>query len=57
VLTGHLADKIADTYEESTEARFALFPGGIVNVDQGPDGYLYVLTFAGKIYRVMPESG
>lgn len=57
VLGGHLSDKIADTYEESIEARFALFPGGVVNVDQGPDGYLYVLTFAGKVYRIMPESG
>ena len=28
--------------------------GGITDLQVGPDGYLYVLTFAGSIYRIVP---
>lgn len=54
--TGDLSDHIADSYDESLEARLGLFPGGIVDLETGPDGYLYVLTFTGKVYRLVPSS-
>jgi glucose/arabinose dehydrogenase len=50
-----LADGIADTYEEGFLARFGSFPGGITEVETGPDGYLYVMTFGGTIYRITPS--
>jgi glucose/arabinose dehydrogenase len=31
------------------------FGGGITDIETGPDGYLYVLTYAGAIYRVEPR--
>jgi len=30
------------------------FDGGITDLQVVPDGYLYVLTFAGSIYRIVP---
>jgi glucose/arabinose dehydrogenase len=30
------------------------FVGGITDIATGPDGYLYILTLAGNIYRIMP---
>ena len=30
------------------------FDGGITDLQVGPDGYLYVLTFVGSIYRIVP---
>jgi glucose/arabinose dehydrogenase len=29
------------------------FPQGITDIETGPDGYLYVLTFAGDLYRIV----
>jgi glucose/arabinose dehydrogenase len=52
--TGNLADHIADSYDESLKARVGLFPGGVVDIKTGPDGYLYMLTFTGKVYRIEP---
>lgn len=49
-----LADGFADTYEEGYLARFGSFPGGITDIATGPDGFLYVLTFGGQIYRIAP---
>jgi glucose/arabinose dehydrogenase len=31
--------------------------GGITDLQVGPDGYLSVLTNAGSIYRITPNSG
>ena len=52
--TGDLSDNIADNYDESLHIRFGLFPGGVVDIATGPDGYLYVLTFSGKVYKIEP---
>ena len=30
--------------------------GGITDLQVGPDGYLYALTFPGSIYRIVPTS-
>ena len=58
VLNGTLANKISDTPQDSQPLIFASgFDGGITDLQVGPDdGYLYVLTFAGSIYRIVPTS-
>jgi aldose sugar dehydrogenase len=30
--------------------------GGITDIETGPDGYLYILTFAGDVYRILPAG-
>jgi glucose/arabinose dehydrogenase len=56
VLNGTLANKISNTPQDSQPLIFASgFDGGITDLQVGPDdGYLYVLTFAGSIYRIVP---
>lgn len=44
-LKGPLADKVANTPEESEEIRFAKGMGLITDLEVGPDGNLYVLSF------------
>src|SRR5215467_13061849 len=58
VLNGTLANKISNTPQDSQPLIFASgFDGGITDLQAGPDdGYLYVLTFAGSIYRIVPTS-
>jgi aldose sugar dehydrogenase len=54
VLGNTLADKIANTPEDAKPVIFGTgFDGGITDLQVGPDGYLYVLTFAGAIYRIV----
>jgi glucose/arabinose dehydrogenase len=57
-LNGTLADKISDTPQDSQPLIFASgFDGGVTDLQVGPgDGYLYVLTFTGSIYRIVPTS-
>jgi glucose/arabinose dehydrogenase len=57
VLNGTLSNKISNTPQDSQPLIFASgFDGGITDLQVGPDGYLYVLTFAGNIYRISPAS-
>jgi aldose sugar dehydrogenase len=52
-----LEDFVADSSEEVKEVTFGTrFPGGITDIETGPDGLLYVLTFNGNLYRVSPVS-
>jgi aldose sugar dehydrogenase len=53
-----LSNKISNTPQDSQPLIFAGgFDGGITDLQVGPeDGYLYVLTFAGSIYRIIPSS-
>ena len=54
-LNGHLSDRIANTPEELDGVRFAEGFSGITDLEVGPDGYLYVLTYGkGTIYRIVP---
>ena len=58
LLDGQLSDKIANTTEERNEALFATGFAGVTDLEVGPDGYLYILTFhksQGSIYRIVPE--
>ena len=54
----HQLNKISNTPQDSQPLIFASgFDGGITDLQVGPDdGYLYVLTFAGSIYRIVPTS-
>jgi aldose sugar dehydrogenase len=69
ILKGALADKVADTDEEYKEILFASGFNGITDIEVGPDGYLYLLTFhertkadrqhyygQGAIYRIVPAD-
>jgi glucose/arabinose dehydrogenase len=31
-----------------------VFEGGITDIETGPDGFLYILTLNGSIYRISP---
>lgn len=56
ILSDVLADKVADSDEESMELVFGSGFGGITDMDLGPDGNLYVLSFGkGAIYRISPK--
>jgi aldose sugar dehydrogenase len=59
VLGGDLADRAMDPGDEDSDILFGTGFGGITDVEVGPDGYLYVLTFqddGGSIFRIVPED-
>jgi aldose sugar dehydrogenase len=51
-----LTDRVAETYEEGFLFKVGSFPGGITDLEIGPDGFLYVLTFNGNIHVVVPTE-
>jgi glucose/arabinose dehydrogenase len=58
LLDGPLADKVASK-DEINQAIFAQGFGGITDIEIGPDGYLYILTFGeedGTIYKIVPTT-
>jgi glucose/arabinose dehydrogenase len=57
ILSHELVDKVANTDQETKGIIFGSGFGGITDIDVGPDGYLYILSFGkGKIYRVIPQT-
>jgi glucose/arabinose dehydrogenase len=59
ILGGGLADRALDSGDEVGDILFGTGFGGITDVEVGPDGYLYVLTFqddGGSIFRIVPEG-
>jgi aldose sugar dehydrogenase len=55
-LSGPLADKVANTPGEMRDNIFGSGFGVITDIQIGPDdGYLYVLTYGGTIYRIVPS--
>jgi glucose/arabinose dehydrogenase len=55
-LTGVLGDKVADTNSELGDVIFGQFFDGITDIDVGPDGYLYILSYKENnfyIYRIV----
>ena len=69
VLKNNLTDKVADNKKEYKDIIFAEGFRGITDLEIGPDGYMYVLTFHertydgyphyhgnGAIYRIIPEK-
>src|SRR5918992_1454731 len=54
-LEGPLADRVADTAEESQGILFGEGFGPITDLQIGPDGYLYVVSEeGGTIYKIIP---
>jgi glucose/arabinose dehydrogenase len=56
-----LSDLVADTEEESSSVILGTGFGGISDIETGPDGFLYVLTFDretgdGNLYRVTSSA-
>jgi glucose/arabinose dehydrogenase len=51
-----LQDLVADSQQELSAVTLATGFGGITDVETGPDGYLYILTFAGDLYRIVPND-
>ena len=52
-----LTDQVADDEEELSEIIFGSgFENGITDIETGPDGFLYILTFDGNIYRILPAT-
>lgn len=55
-LPGPLKDKIAGDFQELQEVVFAKgFGGGITDIETGIDGYMYILTGNGSLYRIIPS--
>jgi glucose/arabinose dehydrogenase len=48
-LEGDLNDKVAQSSDEMKETMFAQGPGAILDIQMGPDGYIYVLSFLATI--------
>ena len=51
-------DKISNSPKENNSLIFASgFDGGITDLKIGPDdGYLYIITISGSIYRIIPST-
>jgi glucose/arabinose dehydrogenase len=57
VLTGGLADKVADNAGELNQVIFGTGFNGITDLKVGPDGFLYVVSIgAGAIYVIKPAG-
>jgi glucose/arabinose dehydrogenase len=54
-LSGELADKVANSPDELESVIFGR-ELRIADLEVGPDGYLYLLTLTGTIYRVVPAE-
>lgn len=52
-----LTDQVADDEQQLSEIVFGSgFGEGITDIETGPDGFLYILTFNGSIYRILPVT-
>ena len=51
-----LEDNEVDEPKENQPLIFGQGFGGITDIQVGPDGYLYILSYTGSIYRILPIS-
>jgi aldose sugar dehydrogenase len=51
-----LKDLVADNNAEVQAITFGTGFGGITDIETGPDGYLYVLSYNGDLYRIIPAN-
>ena len=52
-----LSDQVADDEQEISDIIFGSgFGDGITDIEMGPEGFLYILTFNGSIYKIMPVT-
>jgi len=52
-----LTDREVNDPKENQPIVFGQGFGGISDIEVGPDGYLYVLSFTGSLFRILPSSG
>jgi glucose/arabinose dehydrogenase len=52
LLDGPLSDKLSNNPDELQGVILGRGFNGITDIEVGPDGYLYILSFAGSIFRV-----
>ena len=56
-LPSTLVDRVANSTADSNPLIFARGFGGITDLQVGPDGYVYILSYTGgAIYRIVPSS-
>lgn len=51
-----LEDLVADDSEEVESVTLGTGFDAISDIETGPDGYLYILTFTGNLYRIVPAN-
>ncbi len=56
VLGGGLADLVAENTDELSSIVLGTGFRGITDIETGPDGYLYVLSYSGSVYRIVPAQ-
>ena len=56
LLDGPLEDRIADNQDELQNAILGHGFNAITDIEVGPDGYLYLLSYAGEIFRISSKG-
>ena len=56
VLSGPLSDKVENSPDASEEIILGRNFGPIVDLEVGPDGYLYVLSMDGRLFRILSAA-
>jgi glucose/arabinose dehydrogenase len=51
-----LEDLVADNDAEARAVTLGTGFRGITDIETGPDGYLYVLSYSGNVYRIVPSN-
>jgi aldose sugar dehydrogenase len=54
-LNGSLSDKVANSDSEQRNLIFGRGFDTITDMQVGPDGYVYVLSYTGKIFKIIPK--
>ena len=54
--TAPLADREVNDPKENQPIVFGQGFGGIADLQTGPDGYLYVLSYTGSLFRILPST-
>ena len=54
--TALLADKEVNDPKENQPFIFGQGFGGITDIEVGPDGFMYVLSYTGSLFRIVPSS-
>ncbi len=54
--TSALVDREVNDPKENQPIVFGQGFGGITDIEVGPDGYLYVLSYTGSLFRILPSS-
>ncbi|MDR4491193.1 MAG: PQQ-dependent sugar dehydrogenase [Candidatus Nitrosocosmicus sp.] len=54
--TKPLEDKVVNDPKENQPIVFGQGFGGITDIQVGPDGYLYILSYTGSLFKIVPSS-